>query len=514
MKSQQAKENKRIAKNTLFLYFRTVLIMLVTLYTSRVVLNTLGVEDFGVYNAVGGVVAMFAVISGALSNAISRYITYGIGKGDEERLKVVFCTSVNIQIFIAITIFVLCEIVGYWFLNYKMNIPSGRLLAANWVLHCSLLTFVVNLVSVPYNACIIAHEHMNAYAYISIIDAVLKLSVAFLLIISPADKLIAYSVLLLLAALFVRLLYGIYCGRHFKECKYKPIYDKTLSREMMSFAGWNFFTNGASILNTQGVSLLVNVYFGVALNSARGIATQAEGAIQQFVTNFTTAVNPQITKSYAQGDRQRMFYLICKGSKFAYLLMLLFSIPIMFEANYVLKLWLNIVPDHTSTFLILTFVGAMVTTLGNTGYTACMATGNIKSYAIWVTTVGSFVFFITWVAYYFGSPVEVTYIIYIMVYIVVNIVRLYIMKRLLNFPIMMFVKEVLGKIALPTIASLIVPFIIVITLPMGIWRTLLTVLASVLWTAACSFILGFTRGERMIIMNKTSCMLNKIKSRI
>lgn len=512
--SDSTSNNKRIAKNTLFLYFRTILIMMVSLYTSRVVLNTLGIEDFGVYNAVGGVVAMFAIISGALSNAISRFITYGIGQGDKDRLNIIFCTSVNIQILISIFVLILCECVGLWFLNFKMNIPVERMVPANWVLHCSLLTFVVNLISVPYNASIIAHEHMNAYAYISIVDALLKLTVAYMLIVSPIDKLIAYSVLLLVASIAVRLLYSYYCHRHFLESKYHFIYDKKLFKEMLGFAGWNFFTNGASILNTQGVSLLVNVYFGVALNSARGIATQAEGAIQQFVTNFTTAVNPQITKSYAQGDRQRMFYLICKGSKFAYLLMLLFSIPIMFEANYVLKLWLNIVPDHTSTFLILTFVGAMVTTLGNTGYTACMATGNIKSYAIWVTTVGSFVFFISWVAYYFGAPVEATYIIYIMVYIVVNIVRLYIMKRLLNFPIMMFVKEVLGKIALPTIASLIVPFIIVITLPMGIWRTLLTVLTSVLWTAACSFLLGFTRGERMIIMNKTSCMLNKIKSRI
>lgn len=512
--SDSTSNNKRIAKNTLFLYFRTILIMMVSLYTSRVVLNTLGIEGFGVYNAVGGIVAMFAIISGALSNAISRYITYGIGQGDKDRLNIIFCTSVNIQILISIFVLILCECVGLWFLNFKMNIPVERMVAANWVLHCSLLTFVVNLISVPYNASIIAHEHMNAYAYISIVDALLKLTVAYMLIVSPIDKLIAYSVLLLVASIAVRLLYSYYCHRHFLESKYHFIYDKKLFKEMLGFAGWNFFTNGASILNTQGVSLLVNVYFGVALNSARGIATQAEGAIQQFVINFTTAVNPQITKSYALGDRQRMFYLICKGSKFAYLLMLLFSIPIMFEANYVLKLWLNIVPDHTSTFLILTFVGAMVTTLGNTGYTACMATGNIKTYAIWITAVGSLVFFVSWIAYYLGAPVEATYIIYIMVYIVVNIVRLYIMERLLSFPIMMFVKEVLGKIALPTIASLIVPFIIVITLPMGIWRTLLTVLASVLWTAACSFILGFTRGERMIIMNKTSCMLNKIKSKI
>ena len=262
--------NKQIAQNTIFLYFRTILIMLVTLYTSRVVLNTLGVEDFGVYNAVGGVVAMFAVISGALSNAISRYITYGIGKGDKENLKIVFCTSVNIQIIIAIIIFILCEFVGLWFLNSKMNVPDSRLVAANWVLHCSLLTFVINLISVPYNACIIAHEHMNAYAYISIFDAILKLIVAFLLIISPVDKLIVYSILLLLSALGVRLLYGLYCGRHYEECRYMPIYDKHLFKEMMGFAGWNFFGNATSILNSQGINLLINVFFGVVANSARG----------------------------------------------------------------------------------------------------------------------------------------------------------------------------------------------------------------------------------------------------
>lgn len=233
-------DNKRIAKNTLFLYFRTILIMLVTLYTSRVVLNTLGIEDFGVYNAVGGVVSMFAVITGALTNAISRYITYEIGKGDINKLKQVFSTSVNIQIAISVIIFILCELAGLWFLNSKMNIPSDRILAANWVLHCSLLTFVVNLISVPYNACIIAHERMNAYAYISIVDAILKLSVAYLLIISPVDKLIAYSVLLLIAALGVRLLYGFYCSRNFQECEYKFKYDKQLFKEMLGFAGWNF----------------------------------------------------------------------------------------------------------------------------------------------------------------------------------------------------------------------------------------------------------------------------------
>jgi len=512
MKSQQAKENKRIAKNTLFLYFRTVLIMLVTLYTSRVVLNALGVEDFGVYNAVGGVVAMFAVISGALSNAISRYITYGIGKGDKERLKVVFCTSVNIQIFIAITIFVLCEIVGYWFLNYKMNIPPDRLLAANWVLHCSLLTFVVNLVSVPYNACIIAHEHMNAYAYISIIDAVLKLSVAFLLIISPADKLIAYSVLLLLAALFVRLLYGIYCGRHFKECKYKPIYDKTLSREMMSFAGWNFFGNATSILNSHGVSLLMNVFFGVVVNSARGIASQVDAAVNQFVMTFTTAVNPQITKSYAQGNKDRLFYLICKGAKFSFFLLLIFAIPMLLEMDIILKLWLKTVPDKSAIFTRLALIGAMVSILGNTSYTACLATGNIKKYSIYITTVGSFAFTLTWLAYYVGAPVETAYILYIVVYSVLLFVRLWLTKQLTGFPIYKYLKEVLGKISLPTLVSFILPLTIYYSLPTSIIRLLTTCFVSVLWTSCCIIAFGLTKGERTTIFGKAQSVIKRIIS--
>lgn len=402
-KQDSFSDNKRIAKNTLFLYFRTILIMLVTLYTSRVVLNTLGIEDFGVYNAVGGVVSMFAVITGALTNAISRYVTYEIGKGDTNKLKQVFCTSVNIQIAISVIIFILCELAGLWFLNSKMNIPSDRILAANWVLHCSLLTFVVNLISVPYNACIIAHERMNAYAYISIIDAILKLSVAYLLIISPIDKLIAYSVLLLVAALGVRLLYGFYCGRNFQECKYKFKYDRQLFNEMLGFAGWNFFGNATSILNSQGVNLLINIFFGVIANSARGIASQVDAAVNQFVVTFSTAVNPQIIKSYAQNDKNRMFYLVCKGAKFSFLLLLFFAIPIMIESDKILELWLKNVPEGAPLFVRLSLIGAMIATIGNTGYTACMATGKIKAYSIWITLVGSLVFFLTWIAYTRGG---------------------------------------------------------------------------------------------------------------
>lgn len=511
--SDNSSNNRKIAKNTLFLYFRTILIMLVTLYTSRVVLNTLGVEDYGVYNAVGGVVSMFVIISGALSNVISRYITYGIGKGDKERLKTVFCTSVNIQIIIAIIIFVLCEIAGLWLLNSKMNIPVDRLAAANWVLHCSLLTFVVNLISVPYNACIIAHEHMNAYAYISIIDAVLKLSVAYLLIISPVDKLIAYSVLLFIAALGTRLLYGFYCGHHFEECKYKPIYDKRLFKEMMGFAGWNFFGNAASVLNSQGINLLINVFFGVVANSARGIATQVDAAVNQFVLTFITAVNPQITKSYAQDDKQRMFYLVCKGAKFSYLLLLFFAIPIIFEADKILEIWLVNVPEGAPLFVRLSLIGVMVAAIGNTGYIACMATGKIKTYSIWITIVGSMVFFFTWISYKFGAAVETTYLIYIAVYTMVQVVRLIIMKNLLGFPVLQFIKDVIVPVFVVSVFALFVPWLLTSNIGASFLRVIYTFGAATLWTAICSFFFGLTKGERVTIKNKGEIMINKIIKR-
>lgn len=342
--------NKRIAKNTLLLYFRTLFIMLVTLYTSRVVLNTLGVTDYGIYNVVGGVVMMFSVISGSLSSSISRFITYELGHGDFEKLKRIFSTSVNIQIGISILILVLAELFGVWFLNAKMNIPAERLSAANWVLQCSLLSFIINLISVPYNACIIAHERMSAFAYISILEAVLKLAVVYMLLVSPYDKLATYAILLVVVALIIRMAYSLYCRRHFEESRYKFVYDKPLVKEMTGFAGWSFFGNGAYMLNVQGVDMLINIFFGVTLNAARGVATQVQNAVMQFVNNFTVAVNPQITKSYAAGEMEYMYKLVCRGARFAYFLLLLFVVPIVCEADYILRLWLKLVPEYAPTF--------------------------------------------------------------------------------------------------------------------------------------------------------------------
>ena len=330
--------NKRIAKNTLLLYFRMLFMMAVSLYTSRVVLNALGVEDFGIYNVVGGVVAMFSMLSGSLSAAITRFITYELGKGNQENLKKIFSSSVTIQIGLAILIIVVAEAIGVWFLNMKMNIPDVRITAANWVFQFSILTFAVNLISVPYNASIIAHERMSAFAYISILEAIGKLAIVFLIVISPMDKLIFYAILMCAVALIVRLAYGVYCKRHFEECTYHFIFDRDLLKHMFGFAGWNFIGATSAVLRDQGGNVVINLFCGPAANAARGIAFQVNNAISGFVTNFMTALNPQITKSYAAGDRKYMMTLIFQGARLSFYMLLLLSLPVLINTHYILSL--------------------------------------------------------------------------------------------------------------------------------------------------------------------------------
>lgn len=501
--------NKRIAKNTLLLYFRTLLIMAITLYTSRVILNALGVEDYGIYNVVGGVVAMFSLVSGSLSNAISRFITFELGRGDIKKLNTIFSTSVNIQIGISVIVLLLGVLIGGWFLNAKMNIPPDRMIAANWVLCCSLLMFCINLISLPYNACIIAHERMAAFAYVSILDATLRLLVCYLITVSPFDKLISYAVLLVIVALIIRMVYGIYCNRRFEECHYRLVYDRSLLKQMGSFAGWQFLTNCCWMFNTQGVNILINLFFGVTLNAARGVATQVDSAIQQFVNNFMTAVNPQITKDYASGQIKEMFLLVCRGAKFSYFLLLLFAVPVIFEADYILRLWLKNVPEHAVVFLRLTIIGSMVNMLGGTGLTACMATGKIKRYSIWISSVGVLVFPLTWIAFKCGLPVESTYIIFIIVYIGVNIVRLYIMKGLLHFPPMLFVREVIFKICIVTPFVLLPPYIPIYFMTESFGRLIVTTFVSLISSCLFIYAIGLSKQEQAAIIGKVKKFIQK-----
>lgn len=474
------------------------------------VLQSLGIEDFGIYNVVGGFVAMFSLLSSALSSAISRFITFEIGQGNIERLKTIFSTSVNIQIGLSGLILLLGETLGLWFLTTQLNIPPDRITAAHWVLHCALLSFVVNLISIPYNAAIIAHEHMSAFAYVSIIEAVLKLTIVYMLNVSPIDKLVFYSILLVILSVIIRIIYGIYCNRNFEETRYKLIYNRELFGEMTKFAGWSFFTNACYLFNTQGVNILVNLFFGVTVNAARGIATQVETAMMKFVNDFTTALNPQITKSYAAKQMGEMYKLVNRGAKFSAFLTLAISLPVLFETDYILGLWLEEVPPHTVAFVRLGIIATMLDRLGNTGYTACMATGTIRRYVLLISTVGCMVFPVTYIVFKTGAPVEATYIVFCGVYVAVGAVRLYVMKGLLKFPVMSFIREVVGRILLVVTLSCILPSLIIYLADESFARFVISTTACLASSITAVYYMGFDSHERSIIKKQMIVLLHKI----
>ena len=498
--------NKRIAKNTLLLYIRMIVIMLVTLYTSRVVLDALGESDYGIYSVVGGVVAMFSVLSGSLSSAISRFITYALGTGDRTRLGRIFSTSVNVQLLMALAIFVLCEIAGVWFLNEKMNIPEGRMDAANFVLQCSIATFMVNLVSVPYSAMIIAHERMGVFAYIGILEALLKLSVAWLIYSSAYDKLFVYAALILGVSVLLRVVYGLYCSRHFEAARYRFVLDKPLLKEMAGFAGWNMFGNMAYMLGTQGVNMLMNVFFGVTANAARAIAVQVDTAVTRFVDNFMLALNPQITKSYASGDRASLFKLVFRGTKYSFFIMYLFIVPLVLEADTVLGIWLKEVPADAVVFTRLVLFSTLMTLLGNAMLTAILATGRIRGYQMAATSFACLVFPLTWLAYRWGCPAYATYVIYILVYFSLNFVRILFLKRLTDFPVRRFLRAVFGRVGLCAVSAFVVPSLCVLGLRPSFSRLLLVCVVSLAWSLLCIYCLGLEKRERTFFVSKAKAL--------
>lgn len=495
--SDTSQNNKRIAKNTLLLYVRMLLLMVVSLYTSRVVLNALGVEDFGIYNVVGGVVAMFSVISGSLSAAISRFITFELGRGDSAGLKKTFSAAVTIQLILSLVIVVLIDTVGVWFLNAKMTIPADRLAAANWVLQFSIVTFVINLISVPYNATIIAHERMSAFAYISIFEAAGKLAIAFLITAFPIDRLMFYAILMCVVAVSVRLMYGYYCKKHFTECVYSFYWDKNLLKRMFGFAGWQFFGSGSYILMTQGVNILLNIFYGPVVNAARGIAVQVDGVVQQFVNNFTTAINPQITKSYAANDNEYMFNLIYSGAKYSFFLVLLMSVPIILETETILYLWLKNVPEHTVSFLRLILAIELLYVLSNTMMTAMLATGRIKKYQIIVGGTGMLVFPLSWIFFKFGFAPEVAFVIQFIIFVVQLIYRLFLLHSMIGMPVKDFIHKVIIRAMVVAFISFLIPSIIHYFINCdGIFKLILVVIISLLSTIVTIYYAGLTDNEK------------------
>lgn len=502
--------NKRIAKNTLLLYFRMLFLMAVSLYTSRVVLNALGVEDFGIYNVVGGVVAMFSALSGSLSTAISRFITYELGKGNKENLNKIFSSAVTIQLGLAGIIILLAETIGIWFLNVKMNIPEVRMEAANWVFQFSILTFAINLISVPYNASIIAHEKMSAFAYISILEAVGKLFIAYLITIAPMDKLIFYAILMCAVALIVRFAYGNYCKRHFCECTYHFIWDKQLLKSMFSFAGWNFIGASSAVLRDQGGNVVINLFCGPAINAARGIAFQVNNAVNQFVVNFMTALNPQITKSYAAGDKGYMMTLIFQGARLSFYMLLLLSLPILVNTHYILALWLKIVPEHAVLFVQLILIFALSESISQPLITAMLATGKIRNYQIIVGGLQMMNLPISYILLRLGYFPEVVIVIAICISQCCLAARLLLLRGMIGLSITKYLKNVYLNIIVVSIIAMMLPLISAYYIKESFISFILISLIAVICTLSSIYFIGCNNQERKFIHQKLGTIKSKI----
>ena len=491
----------RIAKNTLMLYIRMLFMMFMGLYTSRIVLQALGESDFGIYNVVGGVVAMFAMISGALNSAVSRFITFEMGKGSEAQLNKVYSTAVTIQLILAALVVAVAEPVGLWFIDNKMTIDPVRIPAARMVLHFSILSFVINLMSVPQMASITAHERMSAYAAIGIMDGLLRFGTALLIRNSSSDRLIYYAALMMLTVLLVRLAYGIYCRLNFEECRYRPVFDGSLMKEMFSFAGWNFIGVTAGVLRDHGGNILVNIFSGsVAVNAARGVALQLSNAVQSFVTNFMTAVNPQITKSYAAGERDYMFSLMRKSSRMAYYLLFIIALPVLFNMEALLELWLDEVPETSVSFARLFLILALSESLSGPLVTGMLATGNIRNYQILVGGLIMLNFPVSYIFLKLGAAPEVTVAVAVVISQICLFARLYMLRKAMQFPMREYLRRVYLNIIKVTVVASAVAWSLQTLVPAGWLGFVLGVLACVVCGALSVLFIGCSQSERQELL--------------
>lgn len=502
--------NKRIAKNTLLLYFRMLFMMAVSLFTSRVVLNTLGVEDYGIYNVVGGVVAMFGFINGSMSSATQRYITFALGKGDKSRLQTVFCTTLQIHTLIAGIIVLLGETVGLWFLYNKMQIPADRMDAAFWVLQSSIVSAVIMIISVPYNADIIAHEKMSAFAYISILEVVLKLAIVYMLLVFSYDKLILYAFLFLSVQVLIRFCYSFYCHMHFDETKYRHVWDKELFKKMTGFAGWSMFGNLASVLFGQGLNMLLNVFFGPVVNAARGVAVQVQNAIQQFVANFQMALNPQITKTYAQGDLQDMHKLMFRSARFSFFLLFFLSLPVLFETKFILAVWLKIVPENTVVFLRIMICTSLIYTLANPLIIANQATGKVKKYQATCGTILLLILPVSYICLKIGMPAYSVFIVHFLIESITQLVRMFLLRPLIGIRVMDYFRYIYSQVLLVIAISVILPALVYFNMEDTVVRFFVVGIVCVLSVSMTAYTLGLSSNERVFVKAKALGVLHKI----
>lgn len=444
-KEDSSSKYKRMAKNAGMLYIRMLLTMGVTLYTSRVVLQTLGVDDFGIYSVVAGFVTMLGFLNSAMSSATQRFLAFELGKSGEKDVRGIFSMSLNIHVLIALFVLVLGETLGLWFVKTQMTIPADRMMAAEWVFHFALLSFMVTIISVPYHALIIAHERMSVFAWVSIIDVLLKLLIVFMLGWFGMDKLILYAVLSLAVVFIVFMVYRTYCKSRFEESRFRLYWDKKLFNIMLSYTGWNLWGNVASVMSGQGINVLLNIFFGPSVNAARAIAMQVSAALNSFVQNLQVAINPQIIKSYAAGDMTYMHRLVCYGAKYNFFVLFILSMPVLINTELILKTWLGTVPEYAATFLQLIIINILIDSISAPLMTSAQATGKIRLYQ---SVVGGILLLnvpLSYLLLKLGSEPHIVIFAGIVSSVLAFLARLMILKKLTLLPVKLFLQEVVMR---------------------------------------------------------------------
>ena len=493
-------DNSRIAKNTLFLSIRMFVVLLVALYTVKVILRELGAVDYGIYNVIGGLVSMFGFLNASMNNAIQRFYNYENGKIGYKGGKKVYNTALIIQLILAIITITLLEIIGLWFLYNKMIIPADRLDVAFWIFQFSSIGLLIVIMQIPYSASVIAHERMDYYAFISIVDVCLNLAIAIAIQFSPIDKLFFYGLMFLFIRIINFLCYFLYAKLKFEEIKFEPHYEKSFFKEMLSFSSWNLFGNLSRTGKEQGFNMLLNMFFGPAVNAARGLAYQISAASQSFVNTITTSARPQLTQAYAQGNVKRSIYIMYMISKLSYLSVLLLSIPICFEMYFILNIWLgDTVPPHTYSFARLVILATMIRIYSPPPSFLVHATGKMKNYEFFTGLVTiSFIPF----AYFClkaGSSAEFVFGVAAFFTLLSLIVSIYILSTLIDFSVRNYLKKVIFPMMVITIISIIVCIVPHLLLQEGWTRLIVVCVSSLLTTIIAGYMIGLNTKEKTVI---------------
>ncbi len=491
-----SENNKRIAKNTLMLYFRMLLIMGVSLFTVRVVLDTLGTVDYGLYNVVGGIVTMFSFMSGVMASASQRFFAFELGRNNMSQLKKTFAMTMTIYVIIAVIILVLAETVGLWFLNNKMTIPPERMEAARWVYQFSILSFMMTMFTIPYDAAIIAHEKMNVYAWVSIVQVVLKLAIVYLLVVFSFDKLKLYAVLTFSVTTLISFIYRNYSKRKFEECRFAFYWDAALFKEIIGYSGWNIFGSLAGIFQDQGVNIILNIFFGPVVNAARAVAVQVNSSINQFVQNFMTATRPQIIKYYAIGEKEYMMRLIFQSSKFSFMLLFVLSMPVILDTKFILALWLKEIPEYVVLFIRLIVVKTLIDSVSYSLMTAAQATGKVRAYQ---SIVGGMILLnlpLSYVLLKLGYPPQGVFYLAIVIAIICFYLRLVLLKRMIALSVRSYFIKVILPLLLITIVAYILPFLFFERMNEGIVRFIIVGFVGLVSSGISIYVLGLTKNEK------------------